>query len=288
MVETNKKNLLEVAVLGKIVHPVVESLYITSWEGKPMIGLGRGGIKYNVKIGDPCFGWAWGEKVEPGVSADGMGGDEDKGSFRIFSCIGNTVKIISGDAKGDKGIVIGKVHHGHHITIHFNDETLEKLTIGDKVQVKAHGVGLKLSNFENFKVMNVSPSLLELIISKEVNSQIVVPVTKLIPATFVGQGGGDSPSESNNWDIQTQSPDAISELKNLRIGDIVLLEDIQSTYGRGYFEDSVTVGIVSCGASYRLGQGIGITVVLSGTKMELKHEINPQANIGQYLGLRRG
>lgn len=288
MIETNKKNLLEVAVLGKIVHPVVESLYVPTWEGKPMIGLGRGGIKYNVKIGDPCFGWAWGEKVEPGVSADGMGGDEDKGSFRNFSCIGNTVKIISGDAKGEKGIVIGKVHHGHHITIHFNDETLEKLTIGDKVQVKVNGVGLKLSNFENFKVMNVSPSLLELIISKEVNSQIVVPVTKLIPATFVGQGGGDSPSESNNWDIQTQSPDAISELKNLRIGDIVLLEDIQSIYGRGYFEDAVTVGIVSCGASHRLGQGISITVVLSGTKMELKHEINPQANIGQYLGLRRG
>jgi hypothetical protein len=253
-----------------------------------MIGLGRGGIKYNVKIGDPCFGWAWGEKVEPGASADGVGGDEDKGSFRNFSCIGNEVKVISGDAKGEKGVVIGKVHQGHHVVIHFNDETLEKITIGDKVQVKAHGVGLKLSNLENMKVMNVSPSLLELIIFKEVTNQIVVPVTKVIPATFVGQGGGDSPSESNNWDIQTQSPDAISELKNLRLGDVILLEDIQSTYGRGYFEDAVTVGIVSCGASYRLGQGIGVTVILSGIKKELKPVLDLQANIGRYLGLRSG
>ena len=87
--ETNKDRLLMEAVIGEITHPAVESRYTTTWDGRPKLALGRGGIVYNVKVGDPCFGWAWGEKVEPGVSADGIGSDREKMSFRNFCCIGN-------------------------------------------------------------------------------------------------------------------------------------------------------------------------------------------------------
>jgi len=45
------------------------------------MGYGWGGIVYNIKVGNPCFGWAW-EKAEPGASAEGVGNDREKGSFR--------------------------------------------------------------------------------------------------------------------------------------------------------------------------------------------------------------
>ena len=66
MVKTNEESLLKVALVGEITHPAVEGAYMTAWDGTSMIGLGRGGINYNVKVGDPCFGWAWGEKVQSG------------------------------------------------------------------------------------------------------------------------------------------------------------------------------------------------------------------------------
>ena len=72
MITTNKENLVITEVLGEITHPALRAglTYTTTWEGKSKMGLGMGSIRYNVKIGDPCFGWAEGENVEPGVSID--------------------------------------------------------------------------------------------------------------------------------------------------------------------------------------------------------------------------
>lgn len=282
-------SLLEVALLGKITHPVLGGSYLTGWDGKPMVGLGRGGIVYNVKVGDLCFGWAWGEKVEPGVSADGVGEDGEKGAFRNLSCIGNRVKVIDGDGKGVWGIIVGKVGYlpdrSHHVVIHFEDEALDKLAIGDKVQVKAFGVGLKLVDYPSVRVVSSSPGLIEAMGLEEVDGRLVVPVTKVIPAEYIGQGSGGSPVEASNWDVQTQSPDAISYLDDLRLGDIVILEDILSAWGRGYFEGAATVGVVSCGASKTMGQGIGVTVLLTGKEGELMAKVDPGANLKEYLRL---
>ncbi|MCD6263742.1 DUF4438 domain-containing protein [Candidatus Bathyarchaeota archaeon] len=83
-----------------------------------------------------------------GVSADGIGSDREKMSFRNFCCIGNEARVVSGMGKGAKGTVVGKIGYlpgrSHHVVIHFKDEDLEKLSIGDKIQVKAWGVGLKI------------------------------------------------------------------------------------------------------------------------------------------------
>ncbi|MCW3991931.1 MAG: DUF4438 domain-containing protein, partial [Candidatus Bathyarchaeota archaeon] len=76
-------------------------------------------------------------------------------------------------------------------------------------------------------------------------------------------------------------------LRGLRLGDVVMLEDILSAWGRGYFEGAATIGVVSCGASQRMGQGIGVTVILTGREGELEPRMDPEANIGRYLGLGR-
>lgn len=286
------ESLLKVALVGEITHPAVEGAYITAWDGTPMVGLGRGGINYNVNVGDLCFGWAWGEKVQPGATADGIGNDREKGSFRNLSNVGNEVKVIGGEAKGDTGVVVGKIGYmpggAHHVVISFGNETLEKLAIGDKVQIKAYGIGLELVDYSGIRVVSTSPRLLKAMGIEENDGQLHVPVTKVIPAEYVGQGSGGSPAENRNWDIQTQSPDAIEYLKDLRLGDIVLLEDILTAWGRGYYEGAVTVGVVACGASRSMGQGIGVTVLLTGKEGELQPKLDPEANLVKILRLGGG
>jgi len=289
MVKTNKASLLEIGVIGEVTHASVEVPYTTGWDGKPTVSMGRGGIVYNVKPGDPCFGWAWGDKVEPGVSLDGVGSDNSKGSFRNFSCVGNTAKVVNGEAKGGAGFVVGKVGYipggGHHVVAHFDNETLEKLAIGDKVQVRSLGVGLNFSDHPGVRAVGLSPQLMEGMGLDESKGKLVVPVTKVVPAEYVGQGSGGAPSEASNWDLMTQSPDAVEYLKDLRLGDLVLLKDILSAWGRGYYEGGSTVGVVSCGASDRLGQGIGVTVIMTCREGELLPKLDADANISSYLAM---
>jgi len=289
MVKTNREHLLEIGVIGEVTNASVEVPYTTSWDGKPAVSMGRGGIVYNVKPGDPCFGWAWGDKVEPGVSLDGVGNDNAKGSFRNFSCVGNAAKVVNGEAKGGSGVVVGKVGYipggGHHVVAHFDDGTLEKLAIGDKVQVRSAGVGLAFPDHPGVRAVGLSPHLMDGMVLEESKGNLVVPVVKVVPADYVGQGSGGSPSEASNWDLMTQSPDAVEYLKDLRLGDLVLLKDILSAWGRGYYEGGSTVGVVSCGASGRLGQGIGVTVILTSRGGEMLPKLDADANISKYLGL---
>ena len=289
MIKTNKASLLEIGVIGEVTHASVEVPYTTGWDGKPTVSMGRGGIVYNVKPGDSCFGWAWGDKVEPGVSLDGVGSDNAKGSFRNYSCVGNTAKVVNGEAKGGTGLVVGKVGYipggGHHVVTHFDHKTLEKLAIGDKVQVRSLGVGLNFPDHPGVRAVGFSPQLMEGMGLDESKGKLVVPVTKVVPAEYVGQGSGGAPSEASNWDLMTQSPDAVEYLKDLRLGDLVLLKDILSAWGRGYYEGGSTVGVVSCGASDRLGQGIGVTVIMTCREGELLPKLNADANISSYLAM---
>ena len=289
MVKTNRENLLEIGVIGEITHPAIDTRYVNNWKGKPSVGLGQGGIVYNVKIGDSCFGWAWGEKVEPGVSVDGIGKDRAKGSFRNFTCVGNIAKVVKGEAKGKEGIVVGKVgelpDRSHHVIIHFEEETLNELSIGDKIQVRSSGVGLKLLDHPEVRAVGISPQLLDKMGLNDVDGKLGVPVTAVIPAVYVGMGSGGSPVEASCWNVMTQSPDALEYLKDLNIGDIVALKDILSAWGRGFFENAYTIGVISSGASGKLGQGICITTLITCKEGEITPQLDPDANISRYFKL---
>ena len=287
MIESNRDKLLEIGVIGEITHPAIDARYINNWEGKPSVGLGQGGIVYNIKPGDSCFGWAWGEKVEPGVSVDGIGEEGAKGSFRNFSCIGNKAKVVKGETKGKEGIVVGKVgglpDRSHHIVVYFSEDILEELAIGDKIQVRSIGVGLKFTDYPDIRVVGVSPQLLDTMGLKDVNGKLGVPVTTIVPADFVGMGSGGSPVESSCWNVMTQSPEALVHLKDVKLGDIVALKDILSAWGRGYFENAYTIGVVSTGSSGKLGQGIGVTTLMTCKKENIIPIIDSYANISKYF-----
>jgi len=292
MIKTNKNKLLEIGVIGEVTHPAVDVRYVNNWDGAPSVGVGQGGIVYNVKPGDSCFGWASGEKVEPGVSVDGVGNDRAKGSIRNFTCVGNPAKVVKGEAKGKEGVVVGKVgglpDRKHHVVVYFEKDVLEDLAIGDKIQVRSSGVGLKLVDYPGVRAVGVSPQLLDTMELKDMGGKLGVPVTTVIPADFVGMGSGGAPVEANCWNVMTQSPDALEYLKDVKLGDIVALHDILSSWGRGYYENAYTIGVVSTGASGKLGQGIGVTTLMTCREEEIEPIINPDANIGKYFKLGGG
>ncbi|RLI17016.1 DUF4438 domain-containing protein, partial [Candidatus Bathyarchaeota archaeon] len=166
MLRTNADKLVKISVVGEVASPVFgRSIYRISAGGSPVVLPGVGGITYNVRVGDLACGWE-ADHVEPGVSVENKENDPRFGqganvALNVLSCIGNEAVVVSGDAKGGKGVVVGKHGGIEHVLVDFPFETLEKLMIGDKILVKAYGVGLKLIDFPHIKVMNMDPRLLE-------------------------------------------------------------------------------------------------------------------------------
>ncbi len=284
-ISTNKDKLLTIAVQGKIAPAQPSRSYTTTWDGKPKMAIGIGGINYNLKIGDKIFGWASGDRATVGVATVGTGEERGRGAWLTFTSLGNEVKVLKGEAKGDKGVIVGKF--GSYVQVHFEDDVLEKLEIGNTLHVKAKGVGLEIEGFKDVFVHGVTPEVLEKIVIQSAAGKLEVPVVKRIPAEIVGQGAGRG-SLSGNWHIQTCYPPDIKKygLDELRFGDLVLLKDIQTDYGMGYFKGGATLGIVCAGPSDISGLGIGVTPILSTRSDKLTARIDPTANIGKYLGLK--
>src|SRR4030066_1818581 len=166
MLKTNAEKLVRMSVMGEVASPVLgRSVYNVSATGTPSVLPGVGGITYNVRVGDLACGWE-GDHVEPGVSVENKENDARYGqganaAFNVLSCVGNEAVVVNGDAKGAKGVVTGKHGGIEHVLIDFKLGTMEKLMLGDKILVKAFGVGLKLLDFPEVKAMNMDPNFLK-------------------------------------------------------------------------------------------------------------------------------
>jgi hypothetical protein len=285
-IETNKDKLLTLAVQGKIAPPQPARSYTTTWDGKPKMAIGIGGINYNLKIGDKIFNWANSDRATVGVATVGVGEYRFSNAWSTYTSIGNEVKVLSGEAKGEKGVVIGKF--GSYVLVHFDDDVLEKLTIGDTLQVKACGIGLEIEGYKDVFVHGLAPEVLEKLEIKDVNGKLEVPVVKEIPGELAGQGAGRS-SLYGNWHVQTCYPPDIKKygLDELRFGDLILLKNIQTDYGMGYYKGGATIGVICSGPSDISGLGIGVTPIISTRFGKLTTRIDPTANIGKYLGIKR-
>ncbi|MCP4900396.1 MAG: DUF4438 domain-containing protein [bacterium] len=289
-ISTNKDKLVTLAVQGKIAPAEPSRSYQVTWDGKPKMAVGIGGINYNLKIGDKVFGWASADRATVGVATVGATGEGDsdraRASWRNLTSIGNQVKVINGEAKGEYGLIIGKFES--FVLIHFPAETLEKLSIGDKLHVKAVGVGLQIDRFPDFFPHGVTPELLEQIVSEKADGSLEAPVVKVIPGELAGRGAGRG-SLSGNWHIQTCFPPDVEKygLDELRFGDLVLLEDVQTDYGMGYYEGGATLGIVCSGPSDFSGLGVGVTPILSTRTGKLTGRIDPSANLGAFLEIAK-
>ena len=293
MLRTNVDRLVKISVVGEVVSPVYgRGIYNISAEGTPMVLPGVGGITYNVRVGDPACGWQ-ADHVEPGVSIENKENDPRFGqgantALNVLSCVGNEAVVATGDAKGAKGVVTGKHGGIEHVLVDFQSEIFEKLMLGDKVLVKAFGVGLKLLDFPEIIVMNIDPHFLRALNPKPNGDKLKVPVTHIVPAAIMGSGLGANQTYSGDYDIQLFDEGARKEygLDDLRLGDLVAILDADHSYGRIYKQGAVSVGIVVHTNCITSGHGPGVTTLFTSSTGKITPEIDAKANIASILKLR--
>jgi hypothetical protein len=289
MLKTNASKLVMLSVQGQITPPLRRTAYGVDREGVPFVLPGTGGITYNVKVGDPAFGWV-GDHVEPGVST-AASIEERSGSrnqaYNTLACVGNEAVVISGDAKGARGVVTGKHGGIEHVLIDFAQEDLEKMAIEDKVLIKAYGLGLQLVDYPGISVRNLDPHVLLKLDLTEEDGRLIVPVAAVIPARLMGSGIGASSTASGDYDITTTDQEEIKALgiNELRLGDLVALEDTDNRFGRSYRKGALSVGVVVHSNCLAAGHGPGVTTLFTSIDGSLGFRLDPEANIGRILGI---
>jgi len=293
MLRINVDKLVKISVVGEVASPIFgRAIYRISAQGTPLVLPSVGGITYNVRVGDLACGWE-ADHVEPGVSIENKESDPRfaqaaNTALNVLSCVGNEALVVAGDAKGAKGVVTGKHGGIEHVLVDFQPETLEKLMLGDKVLVKAFGVGLKLLDYSSIKVMNMDPRFLEALDPKPNGDKLEVPVAHMIPAAIMGSGLGANQTYSGDYDIQLFDENVRKEyeLDDLRLGDLVAIKDADHSYGRIYKQGAMSVGIVVHTNCVSSGHGPGVTTLFTSSTGKIVPKIDAEANIASLLKLR--
>lgn len=297
-VEYNLKQLVKQAALAYIVEPGAgDPPYEIDPEGNLFVLPGTGSITYNFRSGDTAVDLA-GDHVEPAVSTYNLGKSGDRSSsesrgLNTLACIGNRVKVITGEAKGAEGRVIGKHGGAEHVMVDFADDAVfDQLIIGDKMQVYTHGVGMELLNVEGVKTMNMSPYLMEQLTNAGLGvteeGKLQVPVAIKVPAKVMGSGLGRNHVYRGDYDIQLFDEKTVKEygLDKLRFGDIVAIIDADNTYGRIYKEGAVSIGVISHSICHGAGHGPGVTTLFASAKGNIEVVVDRGANLAKLLNLR--
>ncbi len=289
-VRTNADKLVIVSAMGQIASPGYPGLpaepYMLSSEGKPFLLPAFGGIVYNVSVGDSAYGWL-ADCIHPGVSIK-LKDDTGNRGLNILSCVGNTAVVMTGDAKGTRGVVTGKSgRFSEHVIIHFEKSAREKMAIGEKIIIRTKGVGMELADHPDIKLKSCSPELLEsLEVTTNDDGKLNVPVVGVVPPHLLGAGAGLT-SEGGSLHIQTADKAALKEagLDSLRLGDVVALSDTDSSWNHGYRRGSIGIGVVGQGDSPRHGYGPGITVMMTSTQNGIAPMVTAGVNLKALFGL---
>jgi len=288
MLRTNKDKLVQMSMQASVSPSERGAAFCVDAEGMPFFLPGTGGICYNVLAGDTAFGWA-ADHAEPGVST--RAGEDAHGhknaAYNFLACIGNKVKVVSGEAKGKMGTVIGKHGGSERVMVDFDKDTLDNLTHDDKMMVKTCGQGLRLLDYPDVVLSNIDAYLLEELV-EEKNGQLYVGVTHIIPGKIMGSGIGTTKIGSGDYDITTHDPKMLKthSLETLRFGDVVAIKDHDCRFGREYRGGAISVGVIVHSDCKFAGHGPGVTVFMTTIKENViipTH--NNNANIAEVLKL---
>ncbi len=288
MLKTNEKGLVAMSVYGEVTSPTSgPSPYQITAEGQPVVLPSVGGITYNVKVGDSAVYWE-ADHVEPAVSVKNQN-KESNAALNLLACIGNRAWVISGDAKGMAGCVTGKHGGVEHVLVDFEDRALEKLAIGDRIMIRAEGVGLRLLDLPGVKVMNLSPQLLGSLALTVEGGKLVVPVTHIVSASVMGSGLGSHHTYRGDYDIQLFDEATVKgyNLYSLCLGDLVAITDADHSFGRIYKKGAISIGVVVHTNSATAGHGPGLTSLFTSSEGLIKPRLDPEANMGRYLKIGR-
>ncbi len=284
----NRAELVITAVTAEAAAPRLNTgLYEVGADGRPFVLPSVGGINPNVRVGDLAFGFA-ADHIEPAVSLRNPD-DRLNAAFNTLACIGNEAVVLTGDAKGAKGVVTGKHGGIEHVMVDFPPEIMRKMAIGDRVQVWSCGLGLRLLETPDVGAFNADPDFLEAWAPEvRADGTLAVRVAKTVPAAVMGSGLGRSTVVRGDYDIQTFDDEMAEKygLRELRLGDVVAILDADHSYGRIYRSGAVSVGVVVHGRSFVAGHGPGVTTLLTSPEGRIYPVIDQTANLATILKLR--
>ncbi len=287
--ETNEQELVALSVSGEIIPAVWPQArqYRTGGDGVMRVLPGTGGICYSHQIGDSACA-IQADHVEPGVTIKHLNRDFNA-SLNVLSCIGNDATVISGPAKGARGVVCGTHGGVEHVILDMAEATLKKLCIGDRIQICAHGTGLAFRRCPDVQILNCDPRLLAKWRLTWRSGKLHVPVTHRVPAKIMGSGLGQPSSHHGDYDIQMFDEQVVAEYKldSLRFGDLVAIIDADHSYGRRYLGGAVSVGVVVHSRSDVSGHGPGVTTLLTSPSGAIAPKLDSKANLGQLLRIGR-
>jgi len=283
----NREKLVMQSVMGRIHHPTVNSsgTLKTCHDGIARVLPSVGGITYNVKLGDCVFDKVC-DHVEPGVSMSNPN-DRENGALVMLACIGNEAKVVSGEARGAKGFVTG-FHGGiEHTLLWFSAEDMENMLPEDRILIKSYGQGLALDDYPEIMLTGIDPALLDKLNITERDGKIVVPVAGIIPSYLMGAGQGMGTGHTGDFDLMTADWEEIVKngLDKLRYGDIVLLQNCDNSYGRGYLTGAVSIGVVVHSDCTIMGHGPGISTIMTCKKPLIEGVLDKGANLADYMGV---
>jgi hypothetical protein len=290
----NREQLVISRVSAQIANPVGRaSPYRIGHDGVPRVLPGTGGITLNWRIGDPCIGIA-GDHVEPGVALHNnqreVVGPRNGPNLGLltYACVGNRATIATGPMAGRGGWVTGKHGGVDHVIADFPREVLERLRIGDHVQITSVGLGMRLLDHPNIALFNCAPILLARWGLSSHERRLRVPVTHRFPAELMGSGLGRNTASRGDYDIQLADPGAVRRyrLDTLRFGDLVCIEGADAQHGPIWRKGRRSVGVVVHGDSTVSGHGPGVCVLMSGAATEIEPVFDARANIAAVLGVR--
>ncbi len=290
MLKTNEHYLVEFLLQCQPGQPKTRGNWEVDHQGTPFLLPSIGGITLNVQVGDPAFGWQ-GDHIEPGVSctADTQKPYEHPNvAVQIYSCAGNMATVVTGEAKGATGRVIG--HHGgsEHVIVDFERDVKEKLLYTDTIIIRGKGQGMKLTDYPEITLFNLDPALLAAMKIRELEGGVLeVPVTTIVPAFCMGSGIGSAHVAKGDYDIMTSDLETIKEygIDKIRLGDFVALQDHDNRYGRAYRKGAVTIGIVVHSNCLEAGHGPGVTTLMTAASAIIRPVIDPKANLADLLGI---
>tara|TARA_B100000929_G_scaffold237640_1_gene194454 strand:- start:728 stop:1594 length:867 start_codon:yes stop_codon:yes gene_type:complete len=282
-IKSNAKTLIKMVVAGYVSQPSFRSPgYIPDNDGKSVIYPGMFGVVNNVKVGDKAFGWA-GDHIEPGVSIDSEHINEHF-ALHYMVCTGNKAIVRSGEAKGSIGIVTGE--HARNL-VHFEQKTLDKICVGDQIDIITHGRGLKLLDFPDIELKKIDPNLLKSMNLKIVDKKLIVDVAMELPIRIMGSGA-ELNSEYVDQDLMSGDRSLMKKLKidQMRLGDLIVINHADHRWGRSFKKDYISIAICIHGDSVMTGHGPGIMTIMTGKRKNLGWKINKKANIKNILKVK--
>ncbi|RFA10851.1 hypothetical protein B7R54_17790 [Subtercola boreus] len=270
LVANNLLGLAEHAALTPMVA------YRIDRDGHPYVPVGDGGIVQGVHLGDSVFATD-GDHVAPGVS---LVHSDPAARFALtaYSCIGNEVIVRSGLATGAVGRVVGKRGESGRVIVALPDEAMAALLPGDQLSVRAVGQGFAPVGLPaGVAVMNVDPDLFALLpfgaaVGAADTGAIAVSIAGALPSRVCGNGIG---RPAQMWDVDlavvTDSPDLKG--RDMRLGELWAIENLDVRNNMGYRRDWVTVGVICHGGSPMPGHGPGLVPLATGPQSAFRFEL---------------